>query len=171
MIDWCTCIEHATKKLYLHLYCERHQSIYVDMALHVFTTNSIRSNQQKVYIKMVSHQLTMLLDMLSPFAGEVCVGTLPTWAHQVRGQLCITNQSALVIRNFYYDSGGPGTCVRVHCLPGTRGTGELADSQIDMVLCTCTHTSKADPMQTTPDGLIHATNNLYMQPTCPTPHP
>ena len=46
---------------------------------------------------------------LAGSAGEVCVGTLPTWAHSVRGELCIIDQSTMVIRDFNYDGGGPGT--------------------------------------------------------------
>ena len=41
-------------------------------------------------------------------AGEVCVGSLPNLAHGVSGQLCVVGNKSLVIRNFYYDSGGPG---------------------------------------------------------------
>ena len=45
---------------------------------------------------------------LAGSAGEVCVGTLPTWAHGVRGKLCIIDQSTMVIRDFDYDGRGPG---------------------------------------------------------------
>ena len=43
-----------------------------------------------------------------PSPGEVCVGALPTWQHQVQGDFCIIDETTIVIRHFYYDSGGPG---------------------------------------------------------------
>ena len=50
-------------------------------------------------------------------AGEVCVGDLPTWGHSVEGRLCIIDESTMVIRDFQYDSGGPGQLIKqIHCL-------------------------------------------------------
>ena len=46
-----------------------------------------------------------------PPSGEVCVGALPTWQHAVRGDFCIIDESTIVIRHFYYDSGGPGQSI------------------------------------------------------------
>ena len=36
------------------------------------------------------------------------MGDLPNIAHGVQGELCVTDQSTLVIKGFYYDTGGPG---------------------------------------------------------------
>jgi hypothetical protein len=39
--------------------------------------------------------------------SEVCVGDLVTVQHAVEGTLCIIDQSTMVLKNFYYDTGGP----------------------------------------------------------------
>ena len=39
---------------------------------------------------------------------SVCAGELPDLAHDVQGKLCFKDKSTVVIKNFYYDSQGPG---------------------------------------------------------------
>lgn len=68
---------------------------------------------------LIYGELSYCISCVFKHIGEVCVGSLPTWAHQVRGNLCIIDETTMVIRNFRYDSGGPGqsysyTCVCVY---------------------------------------------------------
>ena len=42
-------------------------------------------------------------------APEVCAGQLPDIFHGISGKLCFKDQFTVIIRNFYYDSTGPGT--------------------------------------------------------------
>ena len=43
-----------------------------------------------------------------PGVGEVCVGPLTTIQHAVEGILCFKDQYTMVLKNFHYDTGGPG---------------------------------------------------------------
>ena len=40
------------------------------------------------------------------------MGELPSWEHGVLGEFCIIDQTTIVIRNFYYDGGGPGELLK-----------------------------------------------------------
>ena len=62
------------------------------------------------------HVLHVLYYVMCVAAVEVCAGSLPNLFHGIQGQLCFKDQSTVVIRNFHYDSQGPGlhTCA---CIP------------------------------------------------------
>ena len=66
----------------------------------------------KGYLSLCTSCKAVIVSCIAKYsytAPEVCAGELPDIFHGITGKLCFIDQFTVIIRNFYYDSTGPGT--------------------------------------------------------------